>query len=240
MEGWNLEKVKALKEQYEAAGVTSSSSYRFLSSLVQEGKPPRGRGIAWLQSLLIAGPPGDIKVILTRIDRIRQVSNAPDLDRISQMLKSSGRIESWQLKKIEEAEADLEKGHMEVTPEKLNILMQIHEIGKHRHTWWVNRPAQHRRFTRIFDDLSRSNQMLLSDFDFITGLFGPAYRELTNPTFAVGDLVKIKRRYYSGVDLLGVVTTSPKVRRDAVVYEVLTSDEGIIFVERDFLSKRLK
>jgi hypothetical protein len=45
MEGWDLEKVKELKGQYEAAGVTSTSSYNFLSSIVQAGTPPRGRGI---------------------------------------------------------------------------------------------------------------------------------------------------------------------------------------------------
>ena len=55
MEGWDLDKVKALKAQYEAAGVTTTSSYNFLSSIVHAGTPPRGRGITWLQQLLEQG-----------------------------------------------------------------------------------------------------------------------------------------------------------------------------------------
>lgn len=43
MEGRDLDKVKALKSQYEAAGVVTISSYRFLDSIVHAGILPRVR-----------------------------------------------------------------------------------------------------------------------------------------------------------------------------------------------------
>lgn len=240
MEGWDLEKVKELKAQYEAAGVTTTSSYNFLSSIVHAGTPPRGRGITWLQQLLEQGAPSDISKVLARLDRLIKEVPTADMDRFPQMIRNSGRVDRWQHEKIDEAEAALEKGWMEVTPEQIAVLQQIQEVAKGRRTWWANRAGQHRRFILIYSSLSQSNRMLQADFDFITGLFGPAYRELTKPSFAEGDLVKVKRRFHPDGGLLGVITAGPKIRGEDVAYEVLTGDEGIISVARPNLLKRLK
>ena len=96
MEGWDLEKVKELKGQYEAAGVTSTSSYNFLSSIVQAGTPPRGRGIGWLQQLLAQGSPSDIRSVIARAEHLHKEVFTADLERVIQMIKSSGRVEKWQ------------------------------------------------------------------------------------------------------------------------------------------------
>lgn len=238
MEGWDLEKVKELKAQYEAAGVTSTSSYNFLSSIVQAGTPPRGRGIGWLQQLLAQGSPGDIRSVIARAEHLHKEVFTADLERIILMIKSSGRVDKWQHEKIDAVEAALEKGWVEVTPEQIVVLRQIQEVAKGRHTWWMNRAAQHRRFMLIYGGLSQSNRMLQADFDFITELFGPAYRELTKPSFAEGDLVRVKSR--TPRVILGVVTSPPKVVGDDICYDILAGDVGIIPVARDKLLKRLK
>lgn len=240
MEGWDLDKVKELKAQYEAVGATSTSSYHFLSSIVQAGTPPRGRGIGWLQQLLVQGSPGDIRSVIARAEHLHKEVFTADLERIIQMIKSSGRVEKWQHEKIDAVEAALEKGWVEVTPEQLTVLRQIQEVAKGRRTWWANRAAQGRRFMLIYSSLSQSNRMLQADFDFITELFGPAYRELTKPSFKEGDLVKVKRRFHPDGSLLGVITAGPKVRGEDIAYDVLTGDEGIISVARSNLLKRLK
>lgn len=240
MEGWDLEKVKKLKEQYEAAGVTSTSSYRFLDSIVHSGQPPRGRGILWLQQLLDQGAPIDISAVLARLAVVIADVPTADLNRIPQMIQNSGRVEQWQIEKIEEAEAAYAKGMKAVSPEERGVLMQLQKIGKHRRIWWRNRPAMHRRFERIYDALSQDNRMMQADFEFITELFGPAFRELTKPSFAEGDLVKVKRLFQEGGGILGVVTSPPKVVGDDVCYDILAGDVGIITVARDKLLKRLK
>lgn len=240
MEGWDLEKVKVLKGQYEAAGVTTTSSYNFLSSIVQAGSPPRGRGIGWLQQLLDQGPPSDINKVLARVDVLRKEVFTADLERIYSMIKSSGRVETWQHEKIDEVEAALEKGWAEVTPEQLFVLQQIQEISKRRTAWWMGRPAQYRRFVLIYSGLAQNNRILQADLDFIAGLFGPAYRELTNPTFAEGDLVKVKRWFHPDGALLGMVMSGPTARGEDVAYDVLAGEDGIISVARTNLMKRLK
>jgi hypothetical protein len=241
MEGWDLEKVKELKAQYEAAGVTSTSSYHFLSSIVHAGAPPRGRGITWLQQLLASGAPSDINAMLARAERLHKEVFTADLERIIQMIKSSGRVEKWQHEKIDAVEAALEKGWIDLTPERLAVLLQIQEISKGRRIWWANRPSQHRRFMLIYSGLThQSGRMLQADVDFVTELFGPAYRELTKPSFVEGDLVKVKRRFHPDGGLLGVVISGPAVRGEDVVYDVLAGDEGIISVARPNLMKRLK
>ena len=238
MEGWDLDKVKVLKGQYEAAGVVTTSSYRFLDSIVHAGVPPRGRGISWLQQLLEQGPPSDIKRVLERAKHLQAEVPTADLENIIRMIQNSGRVETWQHEKIDQAEAALEKGWVEVTPEQIVVLRQIQELGEHRHAWWMNRAAQHRRFRLIYSGLSQSNRMLQADFDFITELFGPAYRELTKPSFAEGDLVRVKSQ--TPRVILGVVTSPPRVAGYDICYDILAGDVGIIPVARDKLLKRLK
>jgi hypothetical protein len=90
----------------------------------------------------------------------------------------------------------------------------------------------------IYGGLSQSNRMLQADFDFITELFGPAYRELTKPSFAEGDLVRVKSQ--TPQVILGVVTSPPRVVGYDICYDILAGDVGIIPVARDKLLKRLK
>jgi hypothetical protein len=176
--------------------------------------------------------------VIARAEHLHKEVFTADLERIIQMIKSSGRVEKWQHEKIDAVEAALEKGWVEVTPEQLTVLRQIQEVGKHRHSWWMNRASQHRRFMLIYGGLSQSNRMLQADFDFITELFGPAYRELTKPSFAEGDLVRVKS--LTPQVILGVVTSPPRVVGYDICYDILAGDVGIIPVARDKLLKRLK
>ena len=238
MEGWDLEKVKELKAQYEAAGVTSTSSYRFLDSIVHAGQPPRGRGITWLQQLLEQGAPSDISKVVARLAFLSAEMPTADLSRIPQMIQNSGRIEQWQHEKIEAVEAAYAKGWKELTSEERFVLELLKVVGTNRRSWWYNRPAQQRRFDLIFSALGQGNRMMQADFEFVTELFGPAFRELTKPSFTEGDLVRVKSRMPQVV--LGVVTSPPKVVGDDVCYDILAGDVGIITVARDKLLKRLK
>lgn len=240
MEGWDLDKVRELKAQYEAAGVTTTSSYNFLSSIVQAGSPPRGRGITWLQQLLEQGPPSDISKVLTRVERLIKEVPTCDMERFPQMIRSSGRVEKWQHEKIDAAEAALEKGWRDLAPSELAVMQSLIAIADARRYWWINRASQHRRYLLIKDILLKSGRIMQADFEFVTGLFGPAYRELTKPSFAEGDLVKVKGSPRSGGSQLGVITSAPKVKGDDVAYDVLIGEAGIVTVERDLLLKRLK
>lgn len=240
MEGWDLDKVKTLKAQYEAARVVTTSSYRFLDSIVHAGVPPRGRGITWLQQLLEQGPPSDIGRVLERAKHLQAEVPTADLENIIRMIQGSGRVETWQHEKIDQTEAALEKGWRPLAPEDMVILDSLFAIGAARRHWWNNRPGQARRWTLIKHELTANGRMMQADFEFITELFGPDYRELSNPSFAEGDLIRVKRRFKTDGPLLGVITAGPRVIDDGVGYEVLTGDEGIIVVQREYLLKRLK
>lgn len=241
MEGWDLDKVKVLKAQYEAAGVVTTSSYRFLDSIVHAGIPPRGRGISWLQQLLDQGPPSDIKRVLERAKHLQAEVPTADLENVIRMIQNSGRVETWQHEKIDEAEAALEKGWRTLSPEDHIIIGFLIDIGDARRYWWNNRPSQARRFTSIKKERAENDRIMQADFEFITELFGPAYRELCKPSFETGDLVRVKRLIRnSNSPLLGVITAGPRVSGDDVAYDVLTGEEGIITVQREYILKRLK
>jgi hypothetical protein len=239
MEGWDLDKVKELKAQYEAAGVTSTTSYRFLDSLVHAGQPPRGGGIAWLQQLLDQGAPSDIGAVAARAEQLAAEMPTFCLGGLSASILRRGRVEEWQRVTLDEAEAALAKGWRTLTPDEIRILSMLYEVGHARSNWWwSSRTAVWRRFLAI-EKVITSGTILQADFEFMVKHFGPAYRELTKPTFKLGDLVRV--RDIDGKDLgRGVISSEPKIRYTHVAYDVIVSDRGLITAARDNIMKRLK
>jgi len=233
MEGWNLEQVKVLSEQYVAAGLGDSSSGRFLSSLVTSKKPPRGNGVSWLNDLLKKGNPAQFKVLLTEVHDLAAVCPTLALEPLTRALHRGDNLTDWQNERLETARAQAQEPHIELTDEERRIAAELNTMKNARSTfYWSGRPAIHARLNIIFDRILRDLPIRRSDLDFAFEQFGPAVRELREPRHKIGDLVR------GPGNKIGMVVSAP-FARSVIHYEVLV-DGNKVDLPTDSLLKRIK
>lgn len=234
MEGWDLEKVKELAAQYNAAGLGSTSTGVFLNSLATEGRPPRGGGIPWLQSIIAKGDPGRFKGLLQEVEELQR--NCPTLQLVS-IMRSLGRgdpLADWQLTRVEEARKLSQEPLIELTAEEIHIVKNLQCIISSRSSfYWASRPAIYQRIRAICEQIEKCVQIRRSDLDYLFEQFGPAVREMRSPKFKVGDLVG-----HVGGDA-GLVTSEPYVDGSSIYYNVLISGKEQPILGSS-LRKRLK
>ena len=234
MEGWDLEKVKVLAGQYVAAGLGDTSSGRFLSSLATEGKPPRGNGVRWLTDLLAKGDPSRFKV---QLDEVLLLTVAcptlAGLGTLERTLRRGEPLVDWQQKLLEEARAQAQEPCIELTPEEGRILRELMFMkGARSSFYWSSRPGISARLDRIFNRFAANHPIRRSDFDYACDQFGPAVREMRNPTFKQGDLVGVPG------GLIGMVVSEP-FAGSTVLYDVLVNGTKVTH-PMDTLRKRIK
>jgi hypothetical protein len=233
MEGWDLEKVKELAGQYNAAGLGDTSSGRFLSSLVAAAAPPRGNGVRWLADLLAKGDPRRFKVQLDEVLQLAAACPTLDLAPLVRSLQRGEPLVDWQKKTLEEARAQAQEPCIELTPEEGRILRELCVMKVTRSAfYWGSRPGISARLDRIFNRFGADHPIRRSDFDYACDQFGPAVREMRNPTFKQGDLVSVPG------DLIGMVVSEP-FAGSTVLYDILVNGKVVSFPLAS-LRKRIK
>jgi len=233
MEGWDLAKVKELSEQYNTAGMGSTSAGRFLSSLATEGKPPRGNGVRWLNDLLAKGDPGRFKGLLDEVLLLAITCPTLALGPLERTIRRGDPPADWQTKLLETARAQAQEPHIELTDEERRIAAELNTMKNARSTfYWSGRPAIHARLNIIFDRILRDLPIRRSDLDFAFEQFGPAVRELREPRHKIGDLVR------GPGNKIGMVVSAP-FARSVIHYEVLV-DGNKVDLPTDSLLKRIK
>ena len=73
------EAIKALSATYQENGLGDTSSGRFLKNLAETGKPPRGRGITWLEELMTKPLPIELLNEAKDLDKLAQLCDRPSL-----------------------------------------------------------------------------------------------------------------------------------------------------------------
>ena len=233
MEGWNLEQVKVLSEQYVAAGLGNTSSGRFLSSLVAAKAPPRGNGIKWLNDLIQKGDPGKFKDLLTEVQALEVACPTLALATITRALSRGDNLANWQEERLAQARAQVQEPHIDLTDKERSMVKELNVIMESRSNWyWSGRPAIYTRLRAVFDRVFKEQPIRRSDLEFTFDQFGPAVRELQNPTYQISDLVGV-----SG-GLIGMVVSEP-FAMGVIHYKVLV-DGRTVELPVDSMRKRIK
>lgn len=233
MEGWDLAKVKELSEQYSAAGLGGTSAGRFLSSLANEGRPPRGNGVRWLNDLLTKGDPGRLKGLLDEVQRLANECPTLVLNSLEKALRRGDPLADWQQKLLEDARTLSQEPHIEVTAEERRIALELNIMRQSRSShYWAARSGIHARLLLIFTRIELGAPIRRSDLDFVFDQFGPAVRELREPKFKIGDLVGVPG------GRIGMVVSAP-FAGSSIHYEVLV-DGNKVELPVGALRKRIK
>lgn len=179
-----------LAQSYRDLGLSVTAAGRFICSLADNGEQPRGRGVEWLEKLLKSGPP----CTREQYDFLKKASvewPSLGLTDILRTLERSGQLDDWQREAVTDAQAAVAGGPLELNEPLREMLLNL----KHAYTgrgsfYWAGRARQARRLQTIFKELEKGEgfKLLNADFDFLTGQFGPAWREMSKPTFNPGDL----------------------------------------------------
>ena len=234
MEGWDLEKVKELAEQYNAAGLRNTSAGNFLNSLVTEARPPRGGGIVWLKNIMDKGDPGRFTGLLKEVEELQRSCPTLQLVPIMRTLGRGDPLPDWQVERLEEARKLSQEPLIELTPEEIHIAQSLQSIISSRSSfYWSSRPAIYQRIRAVIERITTYMPIRRSDLDYLFEQFGPAVREMRKPKFAVGDLVG-----HVGGEA-GLVTSEPYVDGSAIYYNVLISGKEQPILGSS-LRKRLK
>jgi hypothetical protein len=187
---WNHDTVIELADGYRALGLEKSSAGRFICSIAQSGEAPRGRGISWLEEIVKQGLPCSLE----QRDFLFTAAEAwPTLGlrRVADSLQSTGTLEDWQRGLIDKACEELATGPLELNEPLRQLLLGLQDVYIARgNSYWAGRPAIARRLEIIFKELKKESdrKLLNADYHFLTGAFGPAWREMSKPTFQPGDL----------------------------------------------------
>ena len=234
MEDWNLDNVKALLALHVKSGLGDTSSGRFLASLVAEGAPPRGGGITWLRSLILQGDPADRIARVAELDNLQAQNPTLDITPCIKALQLGYQLSDWQAEAIHSACIAVSRGRRELTTQDLQIFADVEMIRGHRGTaYWLKRTGQHRRLLKILAEAKTRTDILQADIEFVFGMFGPHFKEVTSPTYEIGALVKVP-----GGER-GLVSGSPFVCGGQTVVNVLTGGQ-IIPIAVSLLRKRVK
>ena len=234
MEDWNLDNVKALLALHVQSGLGDTSSGRFLASLVAEGAPPRGGGIAWLRSLILQGDPSERVARVLELDKLQAQNPTLDIASCIKALQLGYQLSDWQAEAIHSACLAVTRGRRELTTQELQICADVEMIRSSRSTtYWSNRAGQHRRLIGILAEAKTRTDILQADIEFVFGTFGPHFKEVTSPTYEIGALVKVP-----GGER-GLVSSFPFVWGGQTAVNVLTGGQ-IIPIAVSSLRKRVK
>ena len=234
MEDWNLDNVKALLALHVQSGLGDTSSGRFLASLVAEGAPPRGGGIAWLRSLILQGDPSERVARVLELDKLQAQNPTLDIASCIKALQLGYQLSDWQAEAIHSACLAVARGRRELTTQELQIFADVEMIRSSRSTtYWSNRAGQHRRLIGILAEAKTRTDILQADIEFVCGTFGPHFKEVTSPTYEIGARVKVP-----GGER-GLVSSFPFVWGGQTAVNVLTGGQ-IIPIAVSSLRKRVK
>ena len=190
-----MDQVRELADCYEQCGLGASSSGRFLRSIVNENRMPRGRGISWLDELIAKGSPTNVASVVVEIeDLINRSTRADTQDHLRVIL---GKIRSgWELTEYQKEKLDRlrrqvneAKPDLELDDEQIKLLNGL--IARKRCMspyYWAARPAISNRLDEIFVRWTIDKKVSPDDWDFLNEKFKTCIRDLKSNKYPTGAL----------------------------------------------------
>jgi len=183
---FNLSEVTSLSEAYKASGLGGTWPGGFLSSLVAEGKPPRGRGATILEDLLRKGPPttwpswSKAKDYLRVAETCTVPSEAQTLKDFAGRILSGNELTERQKSYAESLMAGATRNveMVEMTEEIQSLLWSLDMKMNSMSQWyWGQKVATYNRLRNIFakarieQSSSCSKSISKEDLDYVRGNF---------------------------------------------------------------------
>lgn len=190
-----MDQVRELADRYEQCGLGSSSSGRFLRSIVNESRMPRGRGIVWLDELIRKGAPANVAGLVTEVEDLINRSNRDDTKGILQGLL--GRIRAgYDLSEYQKATLDRLRKQvnealpdLELDPSQVQLLHGL--IARKRCMspyYWAARPAISNRLDDIFTRWTLEKKVSPDDWSFLNEKFKTCVNDLRSNKHPSGAL----------------------------------------------------
>ncbi len=228
-----LDQVRELAARYDESGLGSTSSGRFLRSIVNAGVMPRGGGMNWLSDLISKGNPQNVIPLLEEIRDLMTRSGRPDTIRILGDIHS--RVNAgWSLSEHKRSELERIRKQvndalpdLELSDRQEELLLGL-KARKRRssYMYWASRPVISGRIDDIFGRWDADRKISADDWQFVRDNFKSIVEEFEGDRHPVGSL-----RWFRGSVTPHTILGEPRFN-DAgnVVVETLQADRGIISV----------
>ncbi len=228
-----MDQVRELAARYDESGLGSTSSGRFLRSIVNAGVLPRGGGMSWLSDLISKGNPQNVIPLLEEIMDLMARSGRPDTIRILGDIHS--RVNAgWSLSEHKKSELErLRKQVNDALPDlELNdrqeeLLMGLKSRKRYSsYAYWGARPVIAGRIEDIFNRWDTDRKISPDDWQFVRDNFKSVVEEFEGNRHPVGSL-----RWFRGSKIPHTILGEPRFNDVGnVVVETLQADRGTIAI----------
>lgn len=213
MADFDVSGVSAMSDRYIAAGLDDTWAGQFLSSVVKEGKAPRGRGIALLQDLLNREvQPEDIKKTYDWIIGLCIAGGTSNeyLTRQAMNVRKGYTLTDYNFNQIKSIEArGMSCVGRVATPEEARLAHNLNLIASHRSKFfWSHRPVTYGRLISLFKLIKEDGMITDSDITWMKGNFKPAVKELTTPSHPLNSLRWVYNRQSDVHDTVLIVSST--------------------------------
>ena len=211
MTDFDVNVVSAMSGRYIAAGLDDTWAGQFLSSVVKEGKAPRGRGIALLQDVLTREvQPEDIKKTYDWIIGLCIAGGTSNeyLTRQAMNVRKGYALTDYHRSQIKNIEArGLACVGRVATPEERSLAHNLNLIASNRSkVFWSHRPATFGRLVSLFKIIVEDGMITDSDIMWMKDNFKPAVKELTTPSHPLSSLRWVYNRQFDVHDTVLIVS----------------------------------
>jgi len=190
-----MEQVKELNDRYDRCGLGGSSSGRFLRSIVDEGRMPRGRGITWLEELITKGDPDSVAPLIAEIEDLMLRSGRDDtvaiLGDILAKVKAGWTLSDHKKSELDRLRKQVNAAFQDLELDERSRLLLI-GLGERKryssHSYWLARPVISSRLDSIFRRWGNHGKISPDDWKFVRENFKGPVSEFEGGRHPVGAL----------------------------------------------------
>jgi hypothetical protein len=200
MDNWNHGEVVALANQWQEAGLSDTTSGRFLRSLADTATPPRGRGVDWLVGLIKQGDPRPNVLLGKEIEKLVPLAggNSASLSRIASDLKNGRAMPSWGYDFLARVKQGIISGDLprDLTESERDLMssLSIYKSGQ-SHVYWSRRPGTSNKLDKIFQMAARGEKLSNADVTYVKECFKKVVRQIENPDYPPGSIAQVNPRW---------------------------------------------
>jgi hypothetical protein len=209
---WNHDEVSSLAKKWNEAGLSNTSSGRFLNDLAAKGKPPMGRGISWLMDLLEKGDPRPWVELGKAVADLapKAGTDAETVMNIARHLSNGDPLKDWHREVIERVKGKILQGGQRVpTPQDKELARSLENYKAGQSPfYWAHRSGSSNKIDRIIRVINSGGEICDDDINYLRSNFKGVVRELDSADHPVGCLRWIEgAAMYSGAGhrITGVV-----------------------------------
>jgi len=169
-----IDKVRTLLSTYEAAGISDTSSGRFLKNIVSENQLPSGSRAQWLKDLfkrqeLIK----QAKELIELASQSRRSDIADTLRDFAKTLARGYELSERQQRLLGALRQQVVENlpDRELTVRDKEMLLGLAEAKRHMSYYWANRPSISRRLDKVFLRFHSEGAISQGDWDYVCSNF---------------------------------------------------------------------